>query len=334
MSSTLSYIAITDVGAKWCLNGIDTGLGKSIIISQLAHYLASEEKEVVVLSPDMFLKGQLENKFFSKAHPAQGLIRHVAVQSSEFLQWVYKMNPVYIAKTYILVDEIDSLLSQESIRILNAPSDHPESETTLYVIDALQIIAKFNFVFGYCMVVDEASIRLVQEQNKRDAPAGTDALKVLTFNYGNCKDHGEKGYKDPVFHLRSLKSSEDMKKDTLGTVKDLLNQENGAPRCIFVVHGLTSQVSEICDAILQSPQEYKFGKRSVFMLQDTQSLTSASEFLIAHRAEILSPDGWVFISHCGVARGVDIIGIEAAAMVINFRFTNASELEQTLGGGN
>jgi hypothetical protein len=39
------------------------------------------------------------------------------------------------------------------------------------VIDALQFIAKFKFVFRFCMVVNEASVKLVNEQNRRDVPA-------------------------------------------------------------------------------------------------------------------------------------------------------------------
>lgn len=86
------------------------------------------------------------------------------------------------------------------------------------MIDALQFIAKFKCVFGFCMVVNEASVKLVNEQNSRDVPLDAEAPKVLTFNYGNCKGHGEKGYKDPVFCTRSGKSSAEMKKDTLGAV--------------------------------------------------------------------------------------------------------------------
>jgi len=70
------------------------------------------------------------------------------------------------------------------------------------------------------------------------------------------------------------------------------------------------------------------------MLEYTDSMKEASDFITGHRADIGNKDGWVFISHRGVARGVDINGVEAATMVINFRFANASELEQALGRGN
>ena len=49
---------------------------------------------------------------------------------------------------------MQGLLSQDRIRIMNAEGEEPESETTLYVIDALQFISKFKFVFGYCMCTD------------------------------------------------------------------------------------------------------------------------------------------------------------------------------------
>lgn len=44
--------------AQWSLNGIATGAGKSVVISQTAHYLASlpEIKKVVVLTPNNLLQ--------------------------------------------------------------------------------------------------------------------------------------------------------------------------------------------------------------------------------------------------------------------------------------
>lgn len=101
-----------------------------------------------------------------------------------------------------------------------------------------------------------------------------------------------------------------------------------------MVHGLASQVSEIQDEINKKPQDYNVGNRSVFILQDTQSTDAALNFLTQHRHHILNKEGFIFISHRGVTRGVDINGVEAATMVINFRFANAAELEQTLGRGN
>ena len=200
------------------------------------------------------------------------------------------------------------------------------------MIDALQFISKFKFVFGFCNNVDENALRIILDQNKLNAADGK-LPKVFTFNYGNCKGSGDIVYEEPQFHFRSGSERVDMKNDTLGQVKKLLNQDN-APKCIFVVHGHASQVKEIRDEIHNKPLEYKYGKRSVFMLEDTDSINAASTFINQHRANIGNPEGWVFISHRGVARGVDINGVEAATMVINFRFANASELEQTLGRGN
>jgi hypothetical protein len=49
---------------------------------------------------------------------------------------------------------MQGLLIQDHIRIMNAEGEEPESETTLYVIDALQFISKFKLVLGYCMCTD------------------------------------------------------------------------------------------------------------------------------------------------------------------------------------
>ena len=68
-----------------------------------------------------------------------------------------------------MVDEIDSLLSQDRIRIMNSAPNAPESETTLYVIDALQFISMFKFIFGFCKNVDENALRIIEDQNKLNA---------------------------------------------------------------------------------------------------------------------------------------------------------------------
>ena len=52
---------------------------------------------MLVLSPCQFLKQQLENKLFSTGHPAKPLIDHLAVNTKEFLEWVYKRDPAIIS---------------------------------------------------------------------------------------------------------------------------------------------------------------------------------------------------------------------------------------------
>jgi hypothetical protein len=121
--------------------------------------------------------------------------------------------------------------------------------------------------------------------------------------------------------------------DTLAKIKGVLSQAQ-PPKCIFVVHGHKSQLSEIIDAITQEKELYKYGDRKIFALHETDSSDKANDFLKEHRASISGAEGWIFVSHRGVARGVDINGPEPATMIINFRFANASELEQALGRGN
>jgi hypothetical protein len=69
-------------------------------------------------------------------------------------------------------------------------------------------------------------------------------------------------------------------------------------------------------------------------LVDTDSTDAAEKFFEKHRVHIRDDKGWVFISHRGVARGLDLNGPEAATMIINFRFANTTELTQTIGRGN
>ena len=113
---------------------------------------------MLVLSPTSYLKQQLEDKYFSSAHPRNNLIDHLALNTKEFLTWVFGKD---VKDTYILVDEIDIMLSQDRIRIMNAAPGASDAETTLYVIDALQFISKFKFVFGFCMNVDESAVRII-----------------------------------------------------------------------------------------------------------------------------------------------------------------------------
>jgi hypothetical protein len=69
-------------------------------------------------------------------------------------------------------------------------------------------------------------------------------------------------------------------------------------------------------------------------LLDTESMEGAVAFFEKHRAHIKDPKGWIFISHRGVARGLDLNGTESATMIINLRFANATKLVQTIGRGN
>ena len=70
------------------------------------------------------------------------------------------------------------------------------------------------------------------------------------------------------------------------------------------------------------------------VLEDPEDLNEASNFLIKHEKHFGNADGWVFVSHRGVNRGMDINGIEAATMVINYKYASGFELQQTLGRGN
>ena len=63
-------------------------------------------------------------------------------------------------------------------------------------------------------------------------------------------------------------------------------------------------------------------------------MEGANEFFEKHRAHIKDPEEWIFISHRGVARGLDLNGCKAATMIMSNRFSNATELVQTIGRGN
>ena len=78
--------------------------------------------------------------------------------------------------------------------------------------------------------------------------------------------------------------------------------------------------------IKKQPVVYKTKGRQVMYLLDTDSIDAANKFFTAHRGHIKDEKGWIFISHRGVSRGLDLNGIEAATMIINFRFANTTEL--------
>jgi len=100
------------------------------------------------------------------------------------------------------------------------------------------------------------------------------------------------------------------------------------------VHGHKDQIEEMANEIQSESEEYKTGGRQVMCLLDTESMEAANKFFDDHRTHIKDPKGWIFISHRGVARGLDLNGTEAATMIINFRFSNVTEMFQTIGRGN
>jgi hypothetical protein len=69
-------------------------------------------------------------------------------------------------------------------------------------------------------------------------------------------------------------------------------------------------------------------------LKDPDNIDDVKNFYKFHMSSIEAKEGWIFISTREVARGLDLRGIEAATMILNFNFANATELNQTLGRGN
>jgi hypothetical protein len=76
------------------------------------------------------------------------------------------------------------------------------------------------------------------------------------------------------------------------------------------------------------------GQRKVMPCFDTESLKYADQFLEDNRRDFGSINGFIFISHRGVIRGIDINGFEPSTMVINFEYASGFELLQALGRGN
>ena len=274
------------------MNGIDTGSGKSVIISQVAHMLAQADKTVVVVSSSEYLKTQLQNKYFANGAMGSAKITHLALAGADFLKFVYHKTAADWADTYIVADEIDLVVGSERMRYTHASSCNVEADmegvATTYLLDPLDIFARCKFVIGFCANVEESVRRLIDDYETLLAESDVTSTKVarlgitkpgagLTFNYGNCKGAGEKSFRAPQFVARSGVSMDDMQKDTLGKVKLLLEQAK-APKCIFVVHGYKSQLEAMRDLITKSPQVYKLGHRKVFVLLDTETQAAAAEF--------------------------------------------------------
>ncbi len=74
--------------------------------------------------------------------------------------------------------------------------------------------------------------------------------------------------------------------------------------------------------VTEGPDSFNTGERKIFCLEETDSVASTNTFFTNHMVDIKNPKGWIFVSHRGVVRGVDINGVEPATMVINFRFAN------------
>jgi urease gamma subunit len=116
-----------------------------------------------------------------------------------------------------------------------------------------------------------------------------------------------------------------MKADTLNMLKAVLDPPS-APRCVFIVHAFKEQIEDMVDEIKIKAAHYKTKGRQVMYLMDTESTDAALSFFNTHRGHIKDEKGWIFISHRGVSRGLDLNGPEAATMIINFRFANTTEL--------
>jgi hypothetical protein len=237
----------------------------------------------------------------------------------------------------IIVDEVDGFLSMDRMRTfhvgnLNAGSSN--EEVTTYCVDMLDLICRYKFVIGYCAFVDENLIRTLKAKLEAIRNAGGEApKKIYQFNFGCIRADGQETMLEPNFHTRTGNSKEEFRSDTLNQLVRVLSGP-AAPKCVFVVHAFKDQIDKMADEVEANPAKYHTGGRQVMKLVDTESTDAAQRFFDKHRAHIQNEKGWIFFSHRGVARGLDLNGPEAATMIINFRFANTTELTQTIGRGN
>jgi len=122
---------------KWCLNGVSTGSGKSVVISQLAHRLAATNPVIVITIND-FLEVQLRENYFSKRTSTPHPVEVWAVTSPKFLSLVFNPGIERRADTILIVDEFDSFDSFDRLRMFLQPS--AQKSTTLCV-DAMEFFS-------------------------------------------------------------------------------------------------------------------------------------------------------------------------------------------------
>ena len=201
-------------------------------------------------------------------------------------------------------------------------------------MDILDFLCRFKFVIGFCAFVEEAvSQTVIAKLDAIHLAGGPRPRRVYTFNLGNLKGDGREFIMAPHFEVREGSSDEEMRSGTLRKLKQVM-WSPAPPKCIFIVHAHKEQIMDIAQEVRSQPDEYLTCGREVMTLLDTDSMDGANEFFERHRAHIKDPKGWIFISHRGVARGLDLNGCEAATMIINCRFANATELVQMIGRGN
>jgi hypothetical protein len=166
-------------------------------------------------------------------------------------------------------------------------------------------------------------------------------LKILQISLGNVRGIGMDTQHKIEYIERTGYARAAMFVNTLDAIVKVLEgwpddtgiPQKQVPKCIFVVHGVQADVQELCDK-LASEYASLIGNRKLMCLPDVDDSAKATKFNREFRPFFKNQDGWIFISHRGVNRGVDIAGCEAATMVVNYRYASIYELTQTLGRAN
>ena len=168
---SLSYrfykICITIIGNKWCINGISTGSGKSAVISMLAHKLADQGDDVWVVTTNELLKVQLIHGYFSTAKTTKGKITMFSAQEPQFMRTL--KDGIYDpSKIFLVIDEFDRFSNADRMLLFHGvPHDQVGVKPAkTFLIESLQLCARFKMVFGFCPEVGQEMSERVNTINK------------------------------------------------------------------------------------------------------------------------------------------------------------------------
>ena len=212
------------------------------------------------------------------------------------------------ANTYIIVDECDYFGSGNNITAYLSADKEGDGHTNVHLIENLALFSHFKMIFGFCPSISAQLVRRIRAH----AP---DKLRILQFSLGNVRGIGLDTQHKIEYVERTGYGRSSVYCNALDQITYVLRgcpdddgvPQKRVPKCIFVVHGVQADVQELCDKLATEHSEL-VGERKLMCLPDIDNAVKATKFNNEFRPYFRRPEGWIFISHRGVNRGVDIAG--------------------------
>jgi hypothetical protein len=172
---------------KWIFNSIQTGCGKSLVISFIANYLAAAGRTVVILTCNQLLKSQLKNSVLEETDQNRNKIHVFSYKSEEFAELLLGGAPAglrlnQIKEAILIVDECDVYAGIDRLLIKQGVRAEPSKDLRTYSIDMIRAFSHFAHIIGFSSKMINALCDSIPKLDKEGS--------LVKLAFGNLRGSG------------------------------------------------------------------------------------------------------------------------------------------------